>query len=142
MRNPRAQIPQTALFHSSKSILQPTRPISVGIAGWLFWALAFEQCYLKQVVQDLNCSLLGLGFVGHPECDPNPSGDKIGPSPSNFCLEGLNMMGYFCQGLFMFVGFWVICPVTRALSLPSVEVTGGVRTDRRGFSAREASGQM
>lgn len=73
------------------------------IGGWLFWALAFEPCYLKQMVQDLNCPLLGLQFVGQPGYDPNPSGDKIGPSPSNL-LRGPEEMGRFCQDLSMFSG--------------------------------------
>lgn len=142
MRNRSAQIPQTqiAFLHSSQSILQTTRSPSVGVGGWLFWALAFEESY-KAGGTGSELPSSSLGTCGAPGCYPNPSGDKIGPLPQTFAQRTWTCCAIFDKASPYSVGFWVICPVTRALTLPSVEVTGGVRTDSRGFSAREASSQ-
>ena len=85
-----------------------------------------------------SCPLLGLGFTGHAGCDTDPSVARIGPSPSNARsylvllspqFRGPELNGPFLPRLFISsVGFCIISPVIRALTLPSVEVTD-VRTD-------------
>lgn len=64
----------------------------------LNWAWLCGQGYPKQVVQNLSCPLLGLGFMGYPGCDPDCSGVEQDPLPQTFA--------HFIHGSFAEPSVW------------------------------------